>query len=319
MKSGGLIVLGFCAGFYLKTVSINTAPQISYIKENSSDYKFTSPILYRETNKAVYPEYKDLEKRINAYISSTTSAGNADQVSVYYNDLNSKMWTGIGENERYNPGSMLKVAVAIGYLRLAENDPTVLSKQLYYTKTIDPGQYYKPENQLNTGNYTIEQLINSMIINSDNEATIVLVQNDPKSYIAVQNELNLPKATDNPDAVDFMSAKQYSSIFRVLYNSTYLDKKISNSILNLLSQATFKQGLVAGVPSNIIVSHKFGEHTEETYSGVISSRELHDCGIVYFPEKPYFLCVMTKGKDFSKLEFVISDISKLVYDDVDNN
>jgi hypothetical protein len=40
--------------------------------------------------------------------------------------------------------------------------------------------------------------------------------------------------------------------------------------------------------------------------------ELHDCGIVYAP-KNYFLCVMTDGNDLAKLEKMIRDVSKTVY------
>ena len=36
--------------------------------------------------------------------------------------------------------------------------------------------------------------------------------------------------------------------------------------------------------------------------------------MVYYPEKPYFLCVMTKGSDFAVLEKIISDISRIAYE-----
>ena len=312
-------MLIFCLGVFLG-ISIDYAfrrphTQPVVIREDSPVNKYINPILYTETDKNEYPEYATLEKKINEYIASTTSQGNANKVSIYFKDLNSTGWTGVNEDEKFNPGSMLKVAVLIGYLKQAEIDPSVMSKKLLYTMTIDPGQYYKPTNQLTTGSYTVEQLISAMILQSDNEATKVLVENNHDLYAQAENELRLPKAIDNPNVVDFMSPKQYSSLFRVLYNSTYLSRSVSDQVLRLLSGTVFDKGLVAGLPKGTVVAHKFGEHTE-TLNGEVTSRELHDCGIVYFPEKPYFVCVMTKGMDFSKLESVISGASKLIYDTV---
>jgi hypothetical protein len=44
---------------------------------------------------------------------------------------------------------------------------------------------------------------------------------------------------------------------------------------------------------------------------------MHDCGIVYYPERPYFLCVMTKGYEFKRLAAVIRVMSRAVYREVD--
>jgi hypothetical protein len=45
--------------------------------------------------------------------------------------------------------------------------------------------------------------------------------------------------------------------------------------------------------------------------------EMHDCGIVYYPYRPYLLCVMTKGSgEIKSLETVIQDVSKMVYEEV---
>lgn len=108
--------------------------------------------------------------------------------------------------------------------------------------------------------------------------------------------------------MDYMSPKDLSTVFRSLYNSSLYEWQLSEQALKLMSQTTFKQGIVAGVPEGTAVSHKFGENTDE----------LHDCGIVYYPEHPYLICVMTRGGDFDKLVTSISQISKTVWDFVDS-
>ena len=68
------------------------------------------------------------------------------------------------------------------------------------------------------------------------------------------------------------------------------------------------------------MAHKFGENTDiDLTTGTQVDKELHDCGIVYVPQKPYLLCVMTRGQDFNSLTNVISSISKIVYNLVTSN
>jgi hypothetical protein len=45
--------------------------------------------------------------------------------------------------------------------------------------------------------------------------------------------------------------------------------------------------------------------------------QLHDCGIVYYPKRPYILCVMTRGEKMDVLPKVIKEISTEVYRNVD--
>src|SRR6185436_5295057 len=94
--------------------------------------------------------------------------------------------------------------------------------------------------------------------------------------------------------------QNYSHLFRALYNGTYLSHDASEKALELLSRTKFSDGIVAGVPKETTVSHKFGERTLSLNTSSIN--ELHDCGIVYYPGHPYFLCIMTKGtSDFEEL------------------
>ncbi len=112
-----------------------------------------------------------------------------------------------------------------------------------------------------------------------------------------------------------ISPKDYSLFLRVLFNSTYLSEKNSEKALMILSKAKFADGLVARLPKGIVVAHKFGEYANGS-DYQIDSVELHDCGIIYAPKNPYLLCVMTRGKEIKNLKTTISEISKIVYDQI---
>lgn len=145
-----------------------------------------------------------------------------------------------------------------------------------------------------------------------------------------------------------MSARQYATLFRALYNGNYLSWNLSERAMQLLSLTRWNDGLVAGLHEGVsddsdtgasttadalgtntisdpdatdstAVAHKFGEYTSQLTDGTVVSRELHDCGVVYFPGKPYLLCIMTKGNDFRAQAGVISTISRLTYNYVDGH
>ena len=235
----------------------------------------------------------------------------AKRVSVYFRNLDSSEWFGIGEDDLYAPGSMLKVSTLIAYLKLAEENPEILLKTApYKILKNDEGQFYKPKKLFYEGNYTIRNLLQQMIIESDNNAMRTLDKLATPKIISIYKDLQLPDPLQ--ESIDFMSPREYSRIFRTLYNGSYISNTYSEQALNLLSNTSFYNGLVSGVGSTTI-SHKFGEFTE-TRDGTTIRHQLHDCGIIYNKNAPYFLCVMTEGKDFKDLEKVISDISKDVFE-----
>jgi len=310
-----IALVGSVAGWYGRIFYTNQQPsQLVEIRENTPQYHYINPLLLVNSPRQA-PEYATLKNTIAAYISKAKSQNLATDISIYFRDLNSARWIGVDENKLYDPSSTLKVAVMLGYLKLADNNPQVLLKQLPYTKTVDPGQHYPPKQPLASGSYSVRDLIEAMIIDSDNTALAALYQNNHDAFVDVFKSLQLPPPP-NLLTLDFMSPKTYSEIFRTLYSSTYLSRNISEQALQLLTYTHFNQGLAAGVPSGTIVAHKFGEHTSVDASGQLISHQLHDCGIVYYPTDPYLLCIMTRGSDFSHLEITISTISQITYQQV---
>ena len=89
---------------------------------------------------------------------------------------------------------------------------------------------------------------------------------------------------------------------------------MSEHALSLLAQSGYDVGIKAGVPKDVEVAHKFGERSG--FEGDL--KQLHDCGIIYYPENPYLLCVMTQGQNFDDLSATIGMISKMVYEEFDS-
>ena len=290
------------------------------VRDNIAQYQFINPLLYIGTDKNLYvDQYKSLVASVNAHINTAVSSGKIAHASVYFRDMNTGHWTGIGEDELYRPSSMIKVVTLMATMKSVEDETVSLSDTLSYTPT-DPGlQYYPSNDGMVTSSYSVQDLFKSMIMYSDNGSDLALLSNDgiKNEYISLYNAFRLPLASSSDE--DFMSARSYSVIWRTLYNSTLLSDSDSNQALRLLSMSSFKDGLVAGVPAGVTVAHKFGEFTDDAPSGVVINRELHDCGIVYYPGHPYLLCVMTRGADFPSLAQTIAGVSKTVYDYVSSS
>ena len=310
------LAIGFYAGFYWQ--NIQTKPAIQNNQTNASSefhaggYQFINPLYECNTGENYGTEkLVSIEKDVQNYIHQVTDTGPTNHVGVYFRDLNNGPWFGINEHDDFTPSSLLKTPVMMAYFKEAESNPSILSKKIKYLED-PPGlipQDFPPKDALEKGKtYTVEELIERMIASSDNVALRLLEENIDNAKIdKVTIDLGITTATNStPD--DFMDVQEYSTLFRVLYYATYLNKDYSEKALQILSDSEFKQGLVAAVPKNIPVAHKFGERHLD--NGI---NQLHDCGIVYYPNRPYLVCVMTRGTDFNDLAITIREVSSKIY------
>jgi beta-lactamase class A len=283
----------------------------------TKQYKFTNPLLECDSNigNTFFPN--SMKNKIEQYITNQTSQGKVTNVAVYFRDLNNGPWFGINQSALFSPASLIKVPLMMTFYKMSEKDPNLLNTKIKVTD-VDENLYnsedIQPDLKLNVGQeYTIDQLIDQMIINSDNNAYNILKEYaGEQNFYEIFNDLNidLSKIDSNGNVI---SIHDYSAFFRILYNSSYLNQDNSEKALNLLSRTTYKNALVAGVPSTATVSHKFGERS---YSST-NEKQLHDCGIIYAAKNPYILCVMSRGNDLDQLSKVISNISALVYNSID--
>ena len=233
-------------------------------------------------------------------------------------DLRNGPWSGVNERARFIPSSLLKVPLMMSYYSMAEKDPSVLGWKFTLEKKIpDPPntvQAISPSKEIEVGKeYSTEELIRRIIVYSDNQAATLLYRRVNYHVLSeVFERLGVPDLS-NSLIENTLSVKEYAAFFRILYNASFLTDTMSEKALKLLGETEFNDGIVAGVPPDIRVSHKFGEAGSFGAEG----RQLHDCGVIYHPLRPYLLCVMTKGENVASLTKSIKEISELVYQSVD--
>ncbi len=309
-----IIAASIGAGFLFGSVygrKDNPNQEIHY-NSGIGKYKFINPLLECDaienlSNKKI----NDIKSKVQDLINEELGEGNINFASVYFRDLNNGPWFGINEKEEFMPGSLLKVPLMISIFKIAESNHGILQEEILYQGGDTSYQYFKPEKKIEPGKiYTVEDLIEAMIKYSDNSAAVILSQyiapeQIKESYIELGVEVPLGSQY-------FMSVRTYATFFRILYNATYLNREFSEKALEILSQATFKDGLRGGVPPDIAIAHKFGEKDISENN----TNQLHNCGIIYEPNKPYLLCVMSRGNDFEKLACFIKNISSVIYDEM---
>jgi len=299
-----------------KTNDISTNENRIIELRSGEQFNFINPLLdCYDLKPSTIQSYKELESELKLYIKSSIAKKETEEISVYYRNLSSGEWIGIGEDEIYSPASLLKVPYMIAAFKYAENNSNYLSNKVTYfpigerkVQSISSG-FSLQEGKT----YSIERYIQAMIIESDNDAKDIVVNSIPDAnYVDIFAELGIDirKYDTLNNATNFISVKEYANFFRILYNATYLNKEFSEYALNILSHTLFKDGIVSGLPNSIPIAHKFGER----YQLGSDERQLHDCGIIYLPYNPYILCIMTKGTDFNKMKKSIADISELVYE-----
>lgn len=263
--------------------------------------------------------YAETQDEIRKLIDSKIANGDILEAGVYFRDLENGPVFGVNENLDFSAASLLKLPLALAYYSVAVEDPNLLDRTLSFKNSLVTAAQHYPASksiQPNT-DYTIREIIRRMLVYSDNNAYALLIDfmnQTGNSNLLQETYVDLGLATPDTAFDETMTVRRYGSIFRALYNVSYLDAEHDEEILEWLVESDFTQGLESGLPDGVMVANKFGERVDEDGK----FKQLHDCGIVYYPGNPYLLCVMSRGPEFEKSAGVIAEISKIIYQEVDS-
>lgn len=317
-----LVLVGVGIGILLRPYLFPEIPE-TYKQRRSGGNEYINPLIDFETVESTrIKEILDLEEKLEKYAwdkTLTPQKSKVSHISIYLKDLNSGGWIGVNEEEEFTPASLLKLPLMIAAYKVAESTPGYLERSIVYEKEpSEVEQITMPTQSLEEGKeYTLEELIRRVIIYSDNAALQAIEKLiDYPDVEKVYDDLGVKNPYEY-EMIDLMTVKSYASFFRILYNASYLNKDMSTKALKLLSETNYDKGISAGIPNNIQIADKFGER-EYTGGFPYENKQLHNCGVIYHPTKPYILCVMTRGGNFEALQNTLKEVSNIVYNTVNN-
>lgn len=236
-----------------------------------------------------------------------------ENTAFYIEDLNTGGWIGWKERDAFIGASLLKVPVAIGVMKKVERGEWSLDDSSFPIeegfKDTYFGELWKTPNGTPV---TVRKLLEEMLQNSDNTAVGTLVskltpeeREDIYYHIGVVNAEKVVREVSEGQKASELSAKDLSTVFRALYNATYLTRKSSSYILDLLTETKFDEVISTSIPKDVKVAHKIGNFLNKDPK---RPQQYHDCGVVYYPKHPYLYCIMTKNYKAEESEKIITGI-----------
>lgn len=268
----------------------------------SADIAWMDAETFLQKQRTMTVSYVDLKQGLVDYEGNHSLAG---RYSVFFQDLTTGAWVGLDERKTFMPASLLKMPTVIAILKKVGQGSISLDTVVTLTPDMIDTDFgtlgYKGAGY----EITVHDLLKYVITESDNTAlwalNSLLTSDD---YVAARAAIGMPYVSQEEDLA--VSPKSYSNILRALYMSTYLERPLSQLALSMMAETEYNNQLPAGVPPGIKVAHKVGYFSDGGY--------VHDCGIVYVPEKPYILCVMSVNTTMEEADDAISHISAMTYE-----
>lgn len=238
-----------------------------------------------------------------------------DRVSIYIEYINTGANISINPDLYIWPASLTKMPLALAVMKKIEKGEWKLTNELVLMQgdaNMMSGDKDNPLSEYPIGTrFTIEKLIEELVVNSDNTAYYILLRNLHQDDLSeVIRSLGMESLFTKEGKI---SAKEYSRILRALYSASFLNRENSQKILDLMSQAKFNEFLSMGLEEGVVFSHKYGE---DDLLNVYS-----DSGIVYLENRPYIISVMIQGDTESnygiekeKASIFMKELSKEVYE-----
>ncbi len=210
--------------------------------------------------------------------------------------------------------SVIKVPIMLYVLQQVKQGKVKLEDELYVSsiQTLSDTEVFES----GANNYSIEELLYWMIINSDNTATNVLIDEfglaNINRYIVTDLKVNNVKlqrkmldfASMNKGVDNYMNAKDMCKIFEKIFRREILNDNLCYKAQEILLAQRDKQLALRYIYKPVVYYHKTGE----------LSSVRHDVGVMVIDKVPYYvgISIFNMNKNL-KGDVIIGELGKTIY------
>ncbi len=237
-------------------------------------------------------------------------------VGLVVEDLDMEREIAFNEDTLIPSASLVKVPIMLSCFYAAQ-DGKISLKDIISLKSCQKVSGSKVLGREPAGSvFTVEELFNPMITQSDNAAANVLIDylgfdtlNTYFKKMGLKNTNIARKMMDFKERREgeenYTTAGDMAYLLEQLYYKKFLNKDVSEKCLELLGQQKINDRIPRKLPRGTYVVHKTG----------LERHVCHDVGIVFTNKGNFLICVLAKHEDrFARnTKKFISDVTLLTY------
>lgn len=282
--------------------------------EVAKKFGFLSSTIFERRAADVLINFVDLRESLRKKYPETS----IPKTGIYFEYLPTGIHIGINDRQPFLRASLVKIPLAMRAYRLIEEGKLKFEDTLTIEeRDLDRG-FGTLWKRGSGAKIAIRDALKIMLSESDNTAYNILnkhINNEILQSRGENNEiflsnvydfLDIPRVPDGKTLA--ITPRNYTSILKSLYFSSYLKPESSQEILDYLTKTPFSSFLAQNIPSDVAVAHKYAVYNSSEDEHKVTS----DCGVVYLPKRPYLLCVMVEASP-DDAKPIISDISGMIY------
>ncbi len=241
-----------------------------------------------------------LQTRLAEYLSAQDGT-----YGVFFIDMKTGNTVGYNSDTVFPTASTFKLPLAMCILDLAAKGRVSLDERLAYSQVDWEEGTGVLQGAVKVGDrYTVRQLVELAITESDNIATNMLVRRfGPQNVYTYMQRLG-GKVTHFEAGVPGTTPREMAEYLRAATGSQAVgDKALREFLFGALSTTSFHTRIEAGLPDGVKVAHKIG-----TLPGVVN-----DVALVYAPGRQFILAAYSMEVDEETAEAVIARVAEMVY------
>ncbi|MFA6030021.1 MAG: serine hydrolase [Elusimicrobiota bacterium] len=237
------------------------------------------------------------------------------RMAIYVKDLKRGWEWSTHADDLFPSASLIKLPIMIGVFEKISRGELALSQELTLKRRLRVGGSGSLKWWRDGSKLTVRQLIDHLIVESDNTAMRILIDEVGMGYLQRQfQQMGLVYTEIYPEGLslqsgnvkyeNFTTAREMSMLMEKIYRKEIVDPFSDELMLEILKHKRARSRLAKSLPVGWEIAHKTG----------LLRRACHDVSIVFSPDGDYVLTVLTgQNASYPYAKEYIARIGKITY------